>query len=53
MSDNLRDDMAMAALPAILADWYADGAMAVDHENAKDISEIAYVIADAMLEARK
>lgn len=54
----LRDYFAAKAMTVIMADWYSDAdritrsGFPCDSENAGDIAELAFVMADAMLEAR-
>jgi hypothetical protein len=49
----LRDYFAAKALPSIINDWYNDGLKVGDHGGADGVAMCAYMVADAMMEARK
>jgi hypothetical protein len=49
----LRDYFAAMALPSIITDWYNDGLKVGDHGGADGVAMCAYMVADAMMEARK
>ncbi len=50
---DLRDYFAAKAMPAIIQDWYKDGLPCGDDDNAYGIATVAYLVADAMMKARK
>jgi len=50
---DLRDYFAAKAMPAIIQDWYKDGLPCGDDDNAYGIATVAYLVADAMIKARK
>jgi hypothetical protein len=49
----LRDYFAAMALSSIITDWYDDGLKVGDHGGADGVAACAYIVADAMMEARK
>lgn len=49
---DLRDYFAAAALPTVIASWVDDGTLAFGVHDCRDMAEIAYTLADAMMERR-
>lgn len=50
---DLRDYFAAKAMPVIAQDWYRDNLPLGDDDNAYGIAVVAYIMADAMMKARK